>query len=98
MKDENYSQHEKCGYCNLYLLGKLQSGIKCETCNQVYHEDCFTTDSENPATDRRSSIMSDLSSSETIVPIQSQDVFDCGGISRAILRKGWLAGSQDHFC
>ena len=93
MKDENYSQHEKCGYCNLYLLGKLQSGIKCETCNQVYHEDCFTTDSENPATDRRSSVMSDISSSETIVPIQSQDVFDCGGISRGDSEKR-LAGRK----
>ena len=81
MKDED-SEHEKCGYCNMYLLGKLQSGIKCETCDQVYHEDCFTTDSENPSIDRRFSVMSDLSSSETIVPIPSQDVFDCGGISR----------------
>ena len=80
VKDEDYSEHEKCGYCNTFLLGKLQSGIKCKTCDQVYHEDCFTTDLENLATDI--SVMSDLSLAEAIVPIQSQDEFDLGGISR----------------
>ena len=80
VKDEDYSEHEKCGYCNTFILGKLQSGIKCKTCDQVYHEDCFTTDLENLATDI--SVMSDLSLAEAIVPIQSQDEFDLGGISR----------------
>ena len=35
------SDHKKCGHCGDFLLGKLLRGIECESCRNVYHEECF---------------------------------------------------------
>ena len=37
-------EHQKCANCGEFLLGKMLSGVKCNTCDKIYHEECFRTD------------------------------------------------------
>ena len=54
-----------CGECRDFLLGRLQAGIKCITCNTVYHEACIQTSNEQERSVRReNTIQSDIISEE----------------------------------
>eukprot|EP00092_Neocalanus_flemingeri_P026485 GFUD01028707.1.p1 GENE.GFUD01028707.1~~GFUD01028707.1.p1 ORF type:complete len:1203 (-),score=297.06 GFUD01028707.1:58-3408(-) len=34
-------RHSKCNDCAKFLNGKIQTGIKCNTCNALFHKECF---------------------------------------------------------
>ena len=34
-------QHSSCKGCGKFFTGKLQSGIECKTCNDLFHKECF---------------------------------------------------------
>ena len=31
----------RCAACDLFLKGLLFTGVRCKTCDKIYHEDCF---------------------------------------------------------
>eukprot|EP00092_Neocalanus_flemingeri_P031490 GFUD01034200.1.p1 GENE.GFUD01034200.1~~GFUD01034200.1.p1 ORF type:complete len:783 (-),score=145.03 GFUD01034200.1:63-2114(-) len=40
-------QHSSCKDCGKLFLGKLQTGIKCNTCNALFHKECFAINKED---------------------------------------------------
>ena len=70
-------EHQKCADCDYYLFGKLQMGVKCYTCNGIYHEECFKSDKEEVNEENL-----DDPEDILILNIDSQSDFDMGTCSK----------------
>ena len=74
-------EHQKCANCGEFLLGKMLSGVRCHTCDKIYHEECFRTDAaEEDWTERDSA--SPGHEDARIVPILSEQDFYVGSMDR----------------
>ena len=40
-------QHESCKDCGNFFKGKLQTGIHCRTCNDLFHKECFASNKDD---------------------------------------------------
>ena len=82
--DDAYEKHLKCGHCSHFLLGKLQYGVKCLTCRQVYHIKCFKTEPTScDDDDDDGEETEEILSEERIVNLTSLDDLYIGSASRA---------------
>eukprot|EP00092_Neocalanus_flemingeri_P013360 GFUD01014404.1.p1 GENE.GFUD01014404.1~~GFUD01014404.1.p1 ORF type:complete len:1194 (+),score=272.25 GFUD01014404.1:67-3648(+) len=72
--------HQKCADCGEFLLGKLQTGIKCITCNGVFHEECFKSDKETIYGEESLDHPEDL----LIIPVDLISDYDMGTASKAV--------------
>ena len=82
--DDSYEKHLKCGSCNNFLLGKLQYGIHCLTCQKVYHKKCFMTDPSSDDDDDEEEVdeTDETLPHSRIVPVTNLDDLYIGTASR----------------
>ena len=72
--------HQKCGDCGDYLLGKLQTGIECITCNGIFHEECFKSDKQ----DTYEPELLDDPEHILIIPVEGLSDYDMGTATKAV--------------